>query len=852
MTLQHLRSSTASKRPTPAGMSDGQLALNTNSTSPGLFFKDSTGALVKVGPVHVGTTAPNASPASGGSSGNAVGEQWLDTSGTNPVFKVWDGSAWQSDSGEFVNASGDTMTGALGIIAGAAATPGLYISGDSNTGLYSPGADQLALTTGGTGRVFVNASGQVGVGTTPSKLLHLSSATGTATPTPTELRIATTSSASDWSTTSPWGRIAFYSADVSTAGPKDHIVIDTVASSSAGGISDLSIKLAESVGGTLVERLKVNYEGTVSVTSVAARSPATWTIGTSEVARIDANGYFLVGTSTARNIAGSNAAIQVEGSTSSAGASLTRNSADTIGPILSFGKTRGTTAGSTTTTVSGDNIGTIRFGAADGINLTKYGASISANVDGTIGQTAGTFTIGQTYQILTTGTTDFTLIGAADSNPGTQFTATGAGTGTGTALNTAGDMPGRLVFSTTADNAGSPTERMRIGSTGVVAIGNSVTTGGANGCSLRFGNALTGGTTAVSIVGVPDIKSDVTSNAQIYYSSPSVENAVFTLADLRHFNANQGTIGASATVTNQFGFIAASSLTGATNNFGFYSAIPSGTGRWSFYAVGTADSSFASNNFIFANGGTEKARFDSSGRLLVGTSASITAVGSASQVQVNASNGYQASLFSADTNGSNFFFLKSRNATTGSHTVVQSNDVLGQFQFAGSDGTSFISGASISAAVDGTPGTTDMPGRLVFSTTLDGASTPTERMRITNAGRIGLGQTSPATTVDINGAQSANVTAIAALDIDCSTGNFFTKNINGNSQFTVSNVPANRAYSFTLELTITSGTPTWFSGLEWPGGTAPTLSTGKTHLLMFVTSNGGTRWRGSSLANYTT
>lgn len=37
------------------------------------------------------------------------------------------------------------------------------------------------------------------------------------------------------------------------------------------------------------------------------------------------------------------------------------------------------------------------------------------------------------YIIVTTGTTNFTLIGAADSNPGTIFTATGAGTGTGTA-----------------------------------------------------------------------------------------------------------------------------------------------------------------------------------------------------------------------------------------------------------------------------------------------------------------------------------------------------------------------------------------------------------------------------------
>ena len=50
--------------------------------------------------------------------------------------------------------------------------------------------------------------------------------------------------------------------------------------------------------------------------------------------------------------------------------------------------------------------------------------------------TAGAFVVGSEYTIKTTGTTDFTLIGAADSNPGTIFTATGAGAGTGTARTT--------------------------------------------------------------------------------------------------------------------------------------------------------------------------------------------------------------------------------------------------------------------------------------------------------------------------------------------------------------------------------------------------------------------------------
>jgi hypothetical protein len=89
---------------------------------------------------------------------------------------------------------------------------------------------------------------------------------------------------------------------------------------------------------------------------------------------------------------------------------------------------------------------------------------------------------------------------------------------------------------------------------------------------------------------------------------------------------------------------------------------------------------------------------------------------------------------SSDIYSSSIQFAKSRGATIGSNTVVQANDYLGSIGFQGSDGTEFVSGASIEAFVDGTPGANDMPTRLVFSTTADGASSPTERMRISNAG----------------------------------------------------------------------------------------------------------------------
>jgi len=92
--------------------------------------------------------------------------------------------------------------------------------------------------------------------------------------------------------------------------------------------------------------------------------------------------------------------------------------------------------------------------------------------------------------------------------------------------------------------------------------------------------------------------------------------------------------------------------------------------------------------------------------------------------------------------------------------------------------------------------------------------------------------------------------AMAALSVDCSAGNYFTKTINGASTFTFDSVPATRAFAFALELTHTSGTITWPTTVKWPKDTAPTLTTGKTHIFIFVTDDGGTRWRGASLVDY--
>jgi len=137
---------------------------------------------------------------------------------------------------------------------------------------------------------------------------------------------------------------------------------------------------------------------------------------------------------------------------------------------------------------------------------------------------------------------------------------------------------------------------------------------------------------------------------------------------------------------------------------------------------------------------SERLRIDSNGLLLHKHSASRTVGTKTGQIQViNSGNDAAISIIQTNNAASAPFlaFGKTRSANTTGSTIVQDGDSLGQILFAGADGTDIDStGALITAQVDGTPGSNDMPGRLVFSTTADGATTSTERLRISSSGAI--------------------------------------------------------------------------------------------------------------------
>ncbi len=282
--------------------------------------------------------------------------------------------------------------------------------------------------------------------------------------------------------------------------------------------------------------------------------------------------------------------------------SQVRYSNDTTASGMYVGKSRATTAGSNGIVSSGDNLATWKTYGDDGAAFIEA-AKIEAAVDGT---------------------------------PGTN------------------DMPGRLVFSTTADGASSPTERYRIASDGKhTYAGYAALTNATNNAAFTITNTGSG-------------------NSFVVEDSASTDSTPFVI------DAGGALIrGHTATVN-----------------------MPAGDGG--SYAVAMET---------------------------LGANAAGSSIGAA--IYNNAASTFGASLSLA----------KSNSASVGSHAIVSSGDLLGGVFYSGSDGTNFIRAAQITAVVDGTPGTNDMPGRLVFSTTADGASTPTERMRIDSAGRIGIGVT---------------------------------------------------------------------------------------------------------------
>ena len=230
-----------------------------------------------------------------------------------------------------------------------------------------------------------------------------------------------------------------------------------------------------------------------------------------------------------------------------------------------------------------------------------------------------------------------------------------------------------------------------------------------------------------------------------------------------------------------------------------------------------------SNALTFGTNDNERARLDSSGRLLVGMSSARDIQSHNAKIQLEGvdftNSTFQVIGNANNSNGAYVFIGKSRGTAVGANTIVQSGDDIGDVRFYGADGTRMVPAALIRGQVDGTPGDNDMPGRLVFSTTADGASSPTERMRIAQNGVITIQNGA----VAVIGTLTDGATITPDFAADCN----FTVTLGGSRTIAnPTNITAGQSGSiFIVQDGTGSRTLSWGSFWDFPGGTAPTLTT---------------------------
>jgi hypothetical protein len=562
-------------------------------------------------------------------------------------------------TGVRIDAGGIVVVGVTTVAAGTTALPSISPTGDSNTGVFFPSADTIAFGEGGAEAARFDSSGRLllGTSTTRSNLsggnaalpaYHLVEGAldngkrtsafvyGAASNSGPILALAAHASNSVGgvtAVTNGWevGIIDFQGADGTNFVPAARIaaLVD-----GTPGANDMPGRLVFSTtadgGSSPTERMRIDSAGTTTLTSATSTAPFIAKISSSEKLRIDSGGRLLVGTSTGYGVASSGLArFQVGSTAADIHASLTDWSNLNQGGVLAFGAARGGAVGDYTVVQNGDNLGSIRFAGADGTDLQSQAASILAAVDGT---------------------------------PGSN------------------DMPGRLVFSTTADGASSPTERMRIDSSGRLGIGSAT----------------------------PD------KNLVVNQSNPG--------ADVGIRIKNNTTTDAGTTASLRF--------TTSTSDFDTAALIADrATGSLRHEYGGSERARLTSDGKLLV--GTSSAY----------SQEVFGATGFEPKIQVNGSSGDGISIVgwrNTSNYPGNLWLARSNSDTIGTHALVTDGQKLGEILFSGSDGTDFENAASIKVEVDGTAGANDMPGRLVFSTTTDGSASPTERMRINRSGELAM------------------------------------------------------------------------------------------------------------------
>lgn len=521
-------------------------------------------------------------------------------------------------------AANPTFTGVVTVAAGSVSAPAITTTGDTNNGIYFPGADQIAVTTNGVQRIHVNSTGNVGIGTTAATARTLLIGTDLTGSTgaygivqqgtvQSDVTVGTNGILNTLNTAAAAFTLASY---VHYAAAQGTIGANSAVTAQTGFLVDTSLTGATN-----------NY----AFRSQLAAATGRW------------NAYF---DGTGQNWFAGNVGIGASRSTPSS--ALDVNGVITVA------------AGSVSApalTATGDTNTGIYFPATDSISVATGGVQrinvnsageVGIGVAGTAGRTVlisknltgatsyfgviqqgvvqSDVTVGVTgfYNILNAQSASFTLgsythfLCASNALAGGAALTSQFGFSVSSTLNGATNnygFRGSIAAATGCWNAymdgtaqnffagnvgigtGRNTPSVALDVNGVIAASTAIgiNTTSVTGYVVRAAKAITGAVTSYAYTQEGTVQSDVTSGAVSFISQANTQAAAFTLPAFTHFSATQGTIGASSAITTQTGFLAQGTLTGATNNYGFRGLIGAASGCWNLYIDGTAQNYFGGN-----------------------------------------------------------------------------------------------------------------------------------------------------------------------------------------------------------------------------------------------------------------
>ena len=391
-----------------------------------------------------------------------TGTGWLEVSHSVPdattVAKGIDTQKWNR-AGTVLSPA--TAGDVVNISAGTAALPGLTPVGDPDSGLLSPGANQLAISTGGKGRLFIDEKGNVGVGadavTDIFEVVGSAGIVGTSGIKPVLRLQAGTGITNGFARTTIQFLDQAGSGGYALEGAPDAGRLRISTRSAWVESERLCLTAAGLVG------IGTSAPGSaLEINAAAATSPFIAKINNAEAVRIDSVGRTLIGTASALNVSGSAGyeTLQVQG----LGGSLTRFTSTGNGPYLTFARSGSDTVGSNSAVPSSANIGALSFHGADGS------------------------TFAQAAEIRV----------AADGTPAT------------------GSMPGFISFLTTPSGATKSLERLRITSAGNVGIGTA-----SPGSALEINAAAATSPFIAKVNNAEKLRIDSTGHVGIGTSAPS-------------------------------------------------------------------------------------------------------------------------------------------------------------------------------------------------------------------------------------------------------------------------------------------------------------------------------------------